>query len=1209
MKRKLLMAALFVVSAFGFNAKAQTNIIADWDGGNNTGKPTEFGWSSSYSKRSWGTLNGSGARVTNNYAGYKLENGESYTYIADSEPSTQILWLRYNNNGQTEKYTYEFDGLKPLHCYNFSGLVGWHNNDGKPTFTITVNGDTEFGRSSKESITARQVLYPLTFDFMVPADDESETFELQFTCAYNKNENGGSSHDCMEALSALSITLDIPATIEVMKKFLNSQIQHATNINEKLSEDIDFSAEQATFNKNEESEVYITELEGAINSLKSKINTAIKEYEFNPAGDDVTAFYILNNGFDEEINFNSSSSVNTVAATVYPTLGWTSSVGGNCTAATIGYGYEGVINGNGNVKAPSTNYNSTTDGGSLVMCVGWSGTVTYKNIPVTLKEGSYKITYKTYNGNIKNTNAVEAIPLVGFVPTEGTSNICNEIQTFKNQVWEEHSYSFELDADTEGKLQIGLKPTTNTFSYNAPELFVDEITITYSSPLAAAKTELKSLLSTANGIDPNSLNTATKDKLTAAISTANDALGSTEVETVKNAFSGLDDAVSIANSMIEPYARFNAYKSIIANSIETVDGAKETFSDVISEYEELIENATTVADIEQYLAVIETARQEYVVKAYPTNETTFDYTFFIKNAKIANTDSWNNGRVNSGEQYHGAPDNTYLDTYDETRNVAQDLSGLPAGVYVLRAATRGLSTLGTANIYVMQNGANLNSTDVHKDGNTGGELGNGWGWTEVEFTLPTSGDVRIGFYSECGGRKWAGADNFTLTLMRDLNDEEKTTEAKKILSNTISTANGLNKTINIGDGAFQIPTSAVNTINAAIEEAQGVYDAASVSLTQVTNATIALSTAITAYKNVELNAPKSEVAYKIYQPNGFSFTKDNVDYNVVEGAPITFVEGGNTEADGSFGITWEHADNVNYAQALSFTKVEGNLYKISFVDATNTTRYIATQKGAGYMDVGNISTRTDRLRVTTDAEKALKVEVIPTTTDGLFNFKNTEHGSLIGGTDFGVFTTNSNAALAVKVAEEAKVTFNSEDGGFYTLMLPFAAELPTGMKAYTCDKVDGNVLALTDAESFAPNTPYIVEGGKGEHKFSGYGLATKVSYEGGLLTGVYADTKVPAGSYVLQEKDGNVKFYRVSEEEDMQPTLKPYRAYLTVGNAAGVKAFSFGGETTGINGVETLTDGAVESIYTISGTRVNSLQKGLNIVKMSNGKTQKVLVK
>jgi hypothetical protein len=116
-------------------------------------------------------------------------------------------------------------------------------------------------------------------------------------------------------------------------------------------------------------------------------------------------------------------------------------------------------------------------------------------------------------------------------------------------------------------------------------------------------------------------------------------------------------------------------------------------------------------------------------------------------------------------------------------------------------------------------------------------------------------------------------------------------------------------------------------------------------------------------------------------------------------------------------------------------------------------------------------------------------------------------------------------------------------------------------------------------------------------------------YEVNNLTGTYlaGETTVPANSYVLQTEDGVQQFRTVVTETGI---TMPYRAYLTVpAESAGVKAFSFGGETTGINGVETLTDGAVESIYTINGTRVNSLQKGLNIVKMSNGKTLKVLVK
>lgn len=173
---------------------AQTNIIADWDGGSNTGRPTSFGWTSSNTGRSWGTLNGSGARVSNTYSGYTKEDGSTYSYVADSEPSTQILWIRYNSTSET--YTYTFSGLEAGKVYRFSGLVGWHNNSNAPTFTITVNGDKELAKVSKYCGT-KQKLYQFSVDFYVPSNNTSENFTLKF------NSNQG--NDNMEALSGLSI--------------------------------------------------------------------------------------------------------------------------------------------------------------------------------------------------------------------------------------------------------------------------------------------------------------------------------------------------------------------------------------------------------------------------------------------------------------------------------------------------------------------------------------------------------------------------------------------------------------------------------------------------------------------------------------------------------------------------------------------------------------------------------------------------------------------------------------------------------------------------------------------------------------------------------------------------------------------------------------------------------------------------------------------
>ncbi len=138
-------------------------------------------------------------------------------------------------------------------------------------------------------------------------------------------------------------------------------------------------------------------------------------------------------------------------------------------------------------------------------------------------------------------------------------------------------------------------------------------------------------------------------------------------------------------------------------------------------------------------------------------------------AKISNpfiesgTSGWTNGRTNNGQQYTGAPGGTYMDTYGDTRDQYQQIT-LPAGVYTIKAATRAIATLQIGYIYAQIDGNKIGTADVHKDGNTGGALGNGWGWTETTFVVPTDGaTVRIGFYSECGGSLWAGADEFYLT--------------------------------------------------------------------------------------------------------------------------------------------------------------------------------------------------------------------------------------------------------------------------------------------------------------------------------------------------------------------------------------------------------------------------------------------------------------
>ena len=230
--------------------------------------------------------------------------------------------------------------------------------------------------------------------------------------------------------------------------------------------------------------------------------------------------------------------------------------------------------------------------------------------------------------------------------------------------------------------------------------------------------------------------------------------------------------------------------------------------------------------------------------------------------------------------------------------------------------------------------------------------------------------------------------------------------------------------------------------------------------------------------------------------------------------------------------------------------------------------------------------------------------------NGILKIFNTVDNNYLDCQDNGSIYTDtgiSNEEFAFELATEHSVTLNVSSAGWATLILPFNAEIPEGVTVYGSEMIDGDLLKLSEAGSIVANTPYLVNGTEGTYKFSGYGLADKDVYEDANgFVGTYVDYATKVGDYVLQKQVNSVAFYIVGESA--QPTVKPYRCYLTV-PASEIKAFFiFDDGATGINGVDA-ADAEIEAIYTVNGVKVNSLQKGLNIVKMSNGKTQKVFVK
>lgn len=180
-----------------------------------------------------------------------------------------------------------------------------------------------------------------------------------------------------------------------------------------------------------------------------------------------------------------------------------------------------------------------------------------------------------------------------------------------------------------------------------------------------------------------------------------------------------------------------------------------------------------------------------------------------------------------------------------------------------------------------------------------------------------------------------------------------------------------------------------------------------------------------------------------------------------------------------------------------------------------------------------------------------------------------------------------------------------------TLILPFDAALPQGLKAYTCDAAEGDQLTLTAATSIEACKPYIVYAENGyTGSLSGTATmpdATNVTdvFANGFLTGVLTNTVVNTG-YILQNQgnEGDPKFY---DAEGVEFSLPAGRCFLTPSAASSARAFRFDfGQATGIDAFsrETITD---NRFFDLSGRLIsnpNNLQHGMYI----NG-TRKVVIK
>lgn len=188
--------------------------------------------------------------------------------------------------------------------------------------------------------------------------------------------------------------------------------------------------------------------------------------------------------------------------------------------------------------------------------------------------------------------------------------------------------------------------------------------------------------------------------------------------------------------------------------------------------------------------------------------------------------------------------------------------------------------------------------------------------------------------------------------------------------------------------------------------------------------------------------------------------------------------------------------------------------------------------------------------------------------------------------------------------------------GATTLVLPFDAELPEGVKAYSLTYTSGDEVTATPVNQIKANKPVLLNADEGSYTFV-VSNSSAITYSSetitsGALSGVYVQAGssaaynpvayVPADSYVLQNGTNGIGFYKVADANTVRITS--FRAYLTAQTGArALKIVYADDDPTGINAVQG-EKGAADVYYDLQGRRVAQPTKGLYIV---NGK--KVILK
>lgn len=195
-----------------------------------------------------------------------------------------------------------------------------------------------------------------------------------------------------------------------------------------------------------------------------------------------------------------------------------------------------------------------------------------------------------------------------------------------------------------------------------------------------------------------------------------------------------------------------------------------------------------------------------------------------------------------------------------------------------------------------------------------------------------------------------------------------------------------------------------------------------------------------------------------------------------------------------------------------------------------------------------------------------------------------------------------------------KVTLSVKTGKYGTFIAPFDVTLPEGVSAYSATinnaKTYVDVTELvSDGDVLAANTPVILYNSTESDITKTYcgPKATEDYKQDGVLIGYYkAGAIVNEGYYALQIKGEDQKFYLINQNDYHSTANKCYLIVPDGVNPANLR-IRIEGEETAVE--EIATAASAKEYFSVNGAKLSAPQKGINLVKMSDGSIKKVFVK